>query len=86
MNIHVDAAAFAYFKVKPLSPNIGAELSGIKLSGDLPDEAIAEVRQALLDNKVVFFRDQNHLTAEEHIAFAPLRRAGNPSCDTEGPA
>lgn len=74
MNIHVDAAAFTYFEVKPLSPQIGAELSGIKLAGDLPDEAIAEIRRALLDHKVVFFRDQNELSAQEHIAFA--RRFG----------
>lgn len=70
MNIHVNASAFTYFEVKPLSPLIGAELAGIKLSGDLSDGTIAEIRKALLEYKVVFFRDQNHLTSDEHIAFA----------------
>ena len=74
MTLHVDATAFTYFEVKPMSPTIGAELGGIRLSGDLPDKAISEVRDALLAYKVVFFRDQNHLTADEHIAFA--RRFG----------
>lgn len=74
MTINVDPARFTFFEVAPVSPVIGAELSGLKISGDLPDQAIAEVRQALLDYKVVFFRDQNHLTAEQHIAFA--RRFG----------
>ncbi len=75
MTINVDPAKFTYFDVSPISPTIGAELSGITLSGDLPDKAIEEVRNALLNYKVVFFRDQNELTAEEHIAFA--RRFGD---------
>lgn len=74
MTINVDPTSFTFFEVSPLSPKIGAELSGITISGDLPDKAIEEVRNALLEYKVVFFRDQNQLTAEEHIAFA--RRFG----------
>jgi taurine dioxygenase len=60
--------------VKPLTPGIGAEIHGINLADELPDEAIAEVRAALLDHKVVFFRDQQ-LTRAQHIAFA--RRFGD---------
>lgn len=62
-----------HFSARPLGATIGAELSGIDLAADLPDEAIAELRQALLDYKVVFFRDQP-LTAAQHVAFA--RRFG----------
>lgn len=74
MNVHVDQALYCRFDVIPLSPKIGAELHGIKLSGDLSDEVIADIRRALLDYKVVFFRDQHDLTQEAHIAFA--RRFG----------
>jgi alpha-ketoglutarate-dependent sulfate ester dioxygenase len=62
-----------HFDVTLAGATIGAELSGLDLRTDLPDEVIAEVRQALLDHKVVFFRDQ-HLTAAQHVAFA--RRFG----------
>ena len=75
MTVNVNPADFTFFEIKQLSPMIGAELSGLKLSGDLPDTAIAEIRRALLEFKVVFFRDQHELTAAEHIAFA--RRFGD---------
>ena len=57
--------------VTPCGPLIGAEITGIQLSGNLDDRQIAEIRQALLEWKVIFFRDQN-ITREEHRAFAEL--------------
>ncbi|MEM6627175.1 MAG: TauD/TfdA family dioxygenase [Pseudomonadota bacterium] len=67
-------ASYVHFDLKPMGPVIGAELLGIDLSQDLPNEAIEEVRRALLEHKVVFFRDQD-LTEDQHIAFA--RRFGD---------
>ena len=63
------------FDATPLGATIGAELRGVKLGPDLPDEVIAEIRQALLEYKVIFFRDQPQLTAAGHVAFA--RRFGD---------
>ena len=63
-----------HFEPMLLGATIGAELHGIRLGADLPDDVIAEIRQALLEYKVVFFRDQDHLTAADHVAFA--RRFG----------
>ena len=60
-------------KLRPLSGSIGAELSGIDLSRDLPDETIATIRQAWLDHGVIFFRDQN-LPPARFLALA--RRFG----------
>ena len=57
----------------PLSPTIGAELHGVDLRDELSDDTIAEIRNALLRWKVVFFRDQ-HITTDQHIEFA--RRFG----------
>jgi taurine dioxygenase len=54
---------------------IGAEIAGVDLARDLPDEAIATIRQALLDHLVVFLRDQD-LTAAQYLDFA--RRIGTP--------
>lgn len=70
MTINVDPSTFTYFEVSPMSLHIGAELLGLKLSADMPEQAYQQIKQALLEYKVVFFRDQGHLTAEEHIAFA----------------
>jgi alpha-ketoglutarate-dependent sulfate ester dioxygenase len=68
------ALRWEHFSARQLGATIGAELSGVTLSGDLPDEVIAELRRALLDYKVVFFRDQR-LDAAAHVAFA--RRFGD---------
>ncbi len=57
------------FEIHPLTPAIGAELSGIDLSEPLSAEIIADIRQTLLDNKVIFFRDQN-LNREQLLRFA----------------
>jgi taurine dioxygenase len=62
-----------HFDATPLGPTVGAELSGVDLTTELSDEAIGEIRQALHDYKVIFFRDQP-LTPERHVAFA--RRFG----------
>ena len=63
-----------HFDARPMGATLGAEISGITLADDLPDAAIAELRQALIDHKVLFFRDQP-LTAPQHVAFA--RRFGD---------
>ncbi|MCA9130474.1 MAG: TauD/TfdA family dioxygenase, partial [Planctomycetales bacterium] len=49
--------------------SLGAEITGVDLSAALSDETIAEIRQALLDHLVIFFRDQR-LSPEQQIAFA----------------
>ena len=64
------ALRWKHFDATTLGATIGAELSGIELGPALSDEAIAEIRQALLDYKVIFFRDQEQLTAPDHVALA----------------
>ncbi|MDQ1508572.1 MAG: alkyl sulfatase [Actinomycetota bacterium] len=60
-------------EVSPLTGTIGAELSAVDLSQDLDAETVADIRRALLENKVVFLRDQT-LDYEGQVAFA--RRFG----------
>ncbi len=55
--------------ITPQSPTIGAEIGGVDLGGDLADDVIADIRRALLDWKVLVFRDQP-ITTEQHLAFA----------------
>jgi len=65
--------SFETITLQPLSPTIGAEIGGVRMSGDVSDVQIKEIRQALLDWKVVFFRDQD-VEVAEHVAFG--RRFG----------
>lgn len=73
MNLVTPPRAFARLTVAPLTPSIGAEISGIDLAEEQDDAVIAEIRAALLAHKVIFFRDQD-ITPAQHIAFA--RRFG----------
>jgi len=59
--------------VRPIAGNIGAEIDGVDIADQLDDETIGEIRQALLDHCVIFFRNQE-FDAEQHKAFA--RRFG----------
>jgi len=60
--------------VEPLTATIGAEVNGVDLAGDLDDTVIEQLRDALLEWKVLFFRDQHGLDRGRHIAFG--RRFG----------
>ena len=59
---------FSEIGIEPLTPAIGAEISGVDL-GDLTEEQLQDIRAALLKFKVIFFRDQQ-LTRAQHIDFA----------------
>ena len=56
------------FQVDPVSPVIGAELSGVDLSTPLEPDVVEALRAALMTHLVLFFRDQE-LTFEQHKAF-----------------
>lgn len=56
-------------RVEPISGAIGAEIHGVDLSHTLDETVIGQIRTALHDHGVVFFRDQD-LTPEQHMAFA----------------
>jgi taurine dioxygenase len=62
-----------HISVQPIAGALGAEISGVDVARDLDDGAIAEIRQALCDHGVIFFREQN-LGREQHKAFT--RRFG----------
>lgn len=64
-----DAAPANHVTVEPMSVNIGAEVSGVDLTQPLTPGEVSSIRHALLDWKVIFFRDQE-LTHRQHIDFA----------------
>lgn len=59
---------FTTFDARPMTPFIGAELLGCDLN-KFDATMIEEIRAALLQYRVVFFREQD-LSQEAHIAFA----------------
>ena len=60
-------------EVRRFAGALGAEIGGVDLSENLPDRTIAEIRAALVEHQVIFFRDQA-LTPEQHTRFG--RRFG----------
>lgn len=55
--------------IRPLSVYIGAEIDGVDLTRPLTPQEVQDIRAALLQWKVVFFRGQ-HLNHQQHIDFA----------------
>lgn len=60
---------YEHLELHPVTPYIGAEISGVDLAAPTPAQ-IDELRRALLERKVLFFRDQHHITARQHRDFA----------------
>jgi alpha-ketoglutarate-dependent taurine dioxygenase len=60
--------------VHPLTTALGAEIAGVDLASQLADRTITDVRRALLEWQVIFFRDQR-LTPDQLRDFA--RRFGD---------
>jgi taurine dioxygenase len=69
MNKPVTGLQAASLTIEPLTPTIGAEVSGVDLAQPLAPETVAAIRAALLDWKVLFFRGQD-IDTDQHLAFA----------------
>jgi alpha-ketoglutarate-dependent sulfate ester dioxygenase len=63
-------------QVVPVAGRIGAEIRGVRLSGDLPAEVVSTIRSAWLQHKVLFFRGQTHLDDAQHEALTPIFGGG----------
>jgi taurine dioxygenase len=62
---------YASIQVEKVTPLAGAEIRGVDLSKPLDERTFKEIHAALIDNGVIFFRDQ-HLTPEQQKAFGRL--------------
>jgi taurine dioxygenase len=54
--------------VQPLTPTLGAEITGIDLSKPLGNHQFQEVHDALMAHQVIFFRDQD-ISRDQHKDF-----------------
>lgn len=61
---------YTRFGIVPLSPTIGAEITGLSLAEPLDDEAFGELHRALLEWKVIFFRQANLTPKQHHVLGA----------------
>lgn len=68
----MSVASYDHIRVEPVTGSIGAEVSGVDLR-DIDEDTAAELRDAWLAHKVLFFRDQP-MTRAEHVAYG--RRFG----------
>ncbi|HEX2512186.1 MAG TPA: TauD/TfdA family dioxygenase [Xanthobacteraceae bacterium] len=57
--------------VRPVSAAVGAEILNVDLADPLQDRTYREIRNALNEHGVIFFRDQK-LTPAQHLAFTEL--------------
>jgi taurine dioxygenase len=70
---HLPPEGFPYeaITLDKLTPVIGAEIGGVSLGETLTEPQVAEIKRALDENMVIFFRDQV-LPPERHLAFGRL--------------
>ena len=66
-----ESAPYDTLTVDKLTPVVGAEIGRVDLSRPLSERQLDEIHRALMENLVIFFRDQA-LTAEQHLAFGRL--------------
>ncbi|MBK5340957.1 TauD/TfdA family dioxygenase [Pseudomonas sp. TH49] len=59
-------------EIHPVAGRIGAEIRGVHLSGELDAVTVEAIQQALIQYKVVFFREQTQLDDQRQEAFAHL--------------
>jgi len=62
---------YTSIQVEKLTPHAGAEVRGVDLAKPIDEPLFKEIHAALVDNGVIFFRDQ-HLTPDQQKAFGRL--------------
>ncbi|WNI27646.1 TauD/TfdA family dioxygenase [Streptomyces sp. ITFR-6] len=67
-----EPSAYQHVEISPLTPHFGAVLGGVDLTGPIPDELAGELRQALLEWTVIFFRKQTAFTADHQLALSSV--------------
>ena len=71
----MDNHPYRHIEVRRVAGALGAEIGGVDIAQPLGDGVVAEIRRALLEHLVIFFRGQS-LTPQAELAFA--RRFGEP--------
>jgi alpha-ketoglutarate-dependent sulfate ester dioxygenase len=64
--------SYEHIDVRKVGANLGAVVDGVRLGGDIEPAVVAELRSALLANRVVFLRGHQHADDDDQRAFAQL--------------
>ena len=75
MEMKAQLADFQLLTATPLTPAIGAEISGVDLSQPVSDALFEEIHRALTEYQVIFFRDQDIVIEQQKSLarrFGPL--------------
>ncbi len=64
-----ESSSYDHIRVEPMTGTIGAEIHDIDLRDQLSDAVMQEVERALLEWRVIFFRDQD-ISTDDHLRFA----------------
>ena len=56
-------------EIRPVTPVVGAEVSGVDLTATVSDANVEQLHEALLEYGVLFFREQD-ITPDQQLAFA----------------
>lgn len=67
--------SYQTIEVRKITPVIGAEIRGVNLGEPLSNHQFQEIHDALMENLVIFFREQS-ITVDQHKDFG--RRFGEP--------
>lgn len=66
------AKTFKTISVKPFTPVMGAEVTGIDLADGLDRESYAEIRAALLQYQVLFFKQQSEIPPGTQVEIGKM--------------
>lgn len=62
---------YRHLTLQPIAGSLGAIVEGVNLAKPIEPEIYAEIKQALLDNLVIFFRDQE-ITPAQQVEFGKM--------------
>lgn len=60
---------YRHIGVRRYEPVMGAEIDGIDLADGVDEPTYLEIRRALLENQVIFFKHQSEIPADVQVAF-----------------
>jgi alpha-ketoglutarate-dependent sulfate ester dioxygenase len=76
MSNDAHAGDYEHIEVRKIGGNIGAEVGGVVVDGELAEEVVRELRRALLRHRVIFLCGQ-HIDSDTQVRFA--KRLGTPT-------
>ncbi|WP_353946068.1 TauD/TfdA family dioxygenase [Streptomyces sp. HUAS MG91] len=67
-----EQVTYELLEISPLTPHFGAVVGGVDLTRPITGELAEELRQALLEWKVIFFRGQCGFDSAQHMALSAV--------------